>query len=322
MDATIAADTLGPGTAAPSPPDAWALDRFVASLTKSSGHTRDAYARDVAQFVRWADSGGARDPGSLDRVTLRRYLAFLTTRGLAPRTIARKAAALRAYLRFLRRHGVIEHDAARSLAAPKGPARLPRVPRAPEAARLLDDIADARPDGLGDDPRAGAVIRRDLAVLEVLYGTGLRVAECCGLTRTDCDLAGGSLTVLGKGAKVRRIPLGEPAAQALSEYLELGRPQLVTDESPPEAVFLNARGRQLGPRDARRIVARYPLADGRTLHPHSFRHAFATHLLEGGADLRVVQELLGHADLATTQIYTHLTQQRLRAVYDSTHPRA
>ena len=128
--------------------------------------------------------------------------------------------------------------------------------------------------------------------------------------------------MLGKGSKVRRVPLGEPALLALGEYLELGRPELVTAETPADVVFLNARGRPLTPRDARRILARHPLPDGRTLHPHVLRHAFATHLLEGGADLRVVQELLGHTDLATTQVYTHLTTDRLRAVYDETHPRA
>ena len=130
------------------------------------------------------------------------------------------------------------------------------------------------------------------------------------------------LTVLGKGSKFRRVPIGEPAIVALHEYLELGRTELVGPEAPAERVFLNARGRALTPRDARRILDRHPLPDGRTMHPHVLRHAFATHLLEGGADLRVVQELLGHTDLATTQVYTHLTTDRLRAVYDETHPRA
>lgn len=303
--------------------EVWDVDGFVVSLTSSSAHTRAAYSRDVRQFVTWAERGGCGDPAAFDHATLRRYLANLTTRGFAQRSIARKAASLRAYTRFLRRHGIITNDGPRSRRAPKGPARLPRVPRATEAVEMLDDAAAAACDEhRGDDPRAGAVIRRDLAVLEVLYGTGVRVAECCALTRTDCDLPGGTLTVLGKGAKVRRVPLGEPAAAAISEYLELGRSELADADSPPEAVFLNARGRRLTPRDARRIVARHPMADGRALHPHAFRHAFATHLLEGGADLRIVQELLGHSDLATTQIYTHLTREHLRGVYDSTHPRA
>ena len=156
----------------------------------------------------------------------------------------------------------------------------------------------------------------------MLYGTGVRVSELCGLDRGDADLRRGMITVLGKGAKVRRLPLGEPAVDAVAAWLEHGRSALVGTETPKHAIFLNRRGRRLSPRDARRILDRHPMPDGRTLHPHALRHAYATHLLEGGADLRTVQELLGHADLATTQIYTHLTRERLRAVYEATHPRA
>lgn len=302
--------------------ETWEIDGYVASLTASSEHTREAYGRDVRQFVAWAGRGGCADPASLDHATLRRYLAYLTTRGFAKRSIARKAAALRSYLRYLRRHGVVETDPGRSLRAPKGPARLPRVPRVEEANAMLETAAKALSGAGTGDPRATAIARRDLAVMEVLYGAGLRIAECCGLTFDGCDLARGVLTVLGKGSKVRRVPLGEPAILAVNEYLELGRSELIGPETPADRVLLNTRGRALTPRDARRILDRYPLPDGRTMHPHVLRHAFATHLLEGGADLRVVQELLGHTDLATTQVYTHLTTDRLRAVYDETHPRA
>jgi site-specific recombinase XerD len=218
--------------------DGWEIDVFVASLTAASGHTRDAYDRDVRQFVAWADRGGCSDPARLDHATLRRYLAYLTTRGFAKRSIARKAAALRAYLRFLRRHGVVTADPGRTLRAPKGPSRLPRVPRAGDARALLDGAQVASATS-AEDPRVAAVARRDLAVLEVLYGAGLRVAECCGLTFADCDLSGGALTVLGKGSKARRVPLGEPGRLALCEYVELARPVLATGESPPAAVFLN-----------------------------------------------------------------------------------
>ena len=238
---------------------------------------------------------------------------------LAKRTIARKAAALRSFLRYLKRSGELVTDSGRSLRAPKGPARLPRVPSSTEAGALIDRAAHIDP---GEDPVARALALQDLAILEVLYGTGLRVSECCGLTPRDADLVNGSLTVLGKGAKVRRVPLGKPAQAALRNWLEIGRPVVAGPDSPPDAVFLNHRGKRLGPRDARRIVDRHPMPDGHTLHPHVLRHAYATHLLEGGADLRAVQELLGHADLATTQIYTHLTRERLRAVYEATHPRA
>jgi integrase/recombinase XerC len=198
------------------------------------------------------------------------------------------------------------------------------VPRATEATALLDRAAQQVHDlpGEGDDPVAGALARRDLAVLEVLYGAGLRVSECCGLKLGDTDLAQSLLTVLGKGSKVRRVPIGDPARAALGDWLGRGRPVLATKQSPPDAVFLARRGGALSSREAHRSVAAHPMSDGRTLHPHVLRHAYATHLLEGGADLRAVQELLGHADLATTQIYTHLTRDRLKAVYDATHPRA
>jgi len=300
----------------------WDVDGYVATLTAASPHTREAYERDVRQFTDWAARGGCVDPEDLDHATLRRYLAFLTTKRLAKRTIARKAAALRSFLRYLKRRGVLTTDSGRSLRAPKGPARLPRVPSSSEAGALLDRAAAAGPTDPDADPVARALALQDGAILEVLYGTGLRVSECCGLTPRDCDLDRGSLTVPGKGSKVRRVPLGKPALDALRGWLRHGRPLVAGPDSPPDAVFLNRRGHRLSPRDARRIVDRFPMPDGHTLHPHVLRHAYATHLLEGGADLRAVQELLGHADLATTQIYTHLTRERLRAVYEATHPRA
>ncbi len=314
----------------------WDVDGFVTSLTAQSPHTVDAYTRDVRQFVTWADRGGCQSPTVLDHATLRRYLGYLNTRGFARPTVSRKAAAIRAFLRYLTRHGVLITDPGRTLRSPKGPSRLPRVPRISEAAAMIDEAAaaagvlSADHDEVGDrahddddrDAIAHAVALRDLAVLELLYGTGIRVSECCGLDATDLDLGRNLLTVLGKGAKVRRVPLGDPAAIAIERWTRDGRPFLESEETPRGAVFLNRRGRRLGPRDARRILERHPLADGQRLHPHALRHAYATHLLEGGADLRTVQELLGHADLATTQIYTHLTRERLRAVYESTHPRA
>jgi integrase/recombinase XerC len=304
----------------------WRLGAFVESLVGRSAHTRAAYERDVAEFVGWAERGGCPGgPTALDHRTLRRFLAYLDTRGFARSTIARKAAALRAYLRFLRRSGVIDRDLGALLRAPKGAHRLPRVIRTEEANELLNDVAggiDLVAAEERDDPVAVAVVLRDLAVLEVLYGAGLRVSECCGLRRADCDLERGLVTVLGKGSKVRRVPIGAPAIDALAAWLERGRPVLATPGSPADLVFLNQRGRALSPRDARRVLERHPLPDGRAVHPHALRHAYATHLLEGGADLRAVQELLGHADLATTQIYTHVTRDRLRAVYEATHPRA
>jgi site-specific recombinase XerD len=290
---------------------------FTSTLTALSAHTRRAYTHDVETFVAWCERGGCPDPAALDHRTLRRYLAYLQTRGLARPTIARSAAAVRAYVRYLRRHDVLTHDVAVALRSPKGRKRLPRVPRAADTHALL--ASAARPV---EDPDGGVspVARRDLAVLELLYGAGLRVGECCGLDIGDVDLRHRRVTVLGKGAKVRRLPLGEPARHAIAGYLRAARPAMLLE--PTNALFVNLRGRRLTPRDARRILERFPLSDGRTLHPHALRHAFATHLLEGGADLRAVQELLGHADVGTTQVYTHVTRDRLRTVYEQTHPRA
>lgn len=299
----------------------WRVDEFVASLTTASPHTRSAYESDVGQFVTWASRGAAESPVTVDHPALRRYLAYMTTRGLARPTVARKTAALRAYFRYLHSRGFVPADPTRRLRAPKAADRLPVVPRQSDMTALLDEQGSNAPNpGNADAPNP--VMLRDRAIIEVLYGAGLRVSELCGLAEGDCDLKVGTVTVLGKGAKVRRVPVGEPAVLALLDYIEDGRPGLAKPASPPDALFLNQRGRRLGQRDARRVLERLKLPDGRTLHPHALRHAFATHLLEGGADLRSVQELLGHADLATTQMYTHVTKDHLRAVHSATHPRA
>ncbi len=278
-------------------------------------HSQRAYAHDVEEFVAWCERGACTDPARLDHRLLRRYLAYLQTRGFARSTIARKAAAVRAYVRYLRRRGVLERDVAAAVQAPKGARRLPRMPRRDEAGALLDGAEATAATG---DARAV----RDAALLELLYGAGLRVSECCGLDVGGVDLRRATVTVLGKGAKVRRVPLGEPARAALERYLGQARRALLGGDDASGALFLNGRGRRMTPRDVHRVLARHPLADGRRLHPHALRHAFATHLLEGGADLRAVQELLGHADVGTTQIYTHVTRDRLRSVYERTHPRA
>jgi integrase/recombinase XerC len=294
------------------------VDGFAASLTRLSEHTRRAYAHDAAEFTEWCERGGCPSPSRLDSRVLRRYLAYLQTRGFARPSVARKTASVRAYLRYLRRQGVVTRDVTAQLQTPKTARRLPRMPHAKETAALLDDAA--QPASPSDQPRR----LRDLVLLELLYGAGLRVSEACGLDVDDIDRRRRAVTVLGKGAKVRRIPLGEPALNAIRAYLHDGRPLLAAASAsgPGPALLLNARGRRLAPRDARRVLARHPLPDGRILHPHALRHAYATDLLEGGADLRTVQELLGHADVGTTQIYTHVTRERLRSVYERTHPRA
>ncbi|HEX5094909.1 MAG TPA: tyrosine-type recombinase/integrase, partial [Acidimicrobiia bacterium] len=226
---------------------------FAATLTALSPHTRRAYGHDVDEFVAWCERGACVDPAALEHKTLRRYLAYLQTRGFSRPTIARKAAAVRAYTRYLRRRGVLHRNVAVELRSPKGARRLPRVPRAAEAGAVLAGAAAEV-----DEHRA----RRDLAVLELLYGAGLRVSECCGLDRGDVDLRRRAVTVLGKGSKIRRVPLGEPAADAVAAYLGGARAAWVAGETTDDALFLNARGRRLGPRDVRRICDRYRLPDG------------------------------------------------------------
>lgn len=291
----------------------WQIDAFTRSLTGVAPSTVEAYGRDVRSFVAWAGRLGAAGPDAVDRTTLRRYLAYLATRGQARRTIARRASALRRYFGWLRRTGVIDADPSVGLSAPRGEGRLPRVLRPDELRALLDD--ERPPAAAGDVPRD----LRDDALLEVLYGSGLRVAELCALDVDDLDIGRRRLTVWGKGGKQRVVPLGDPAATALQRWLHDGRRALATEATPAAAVFLNTRGRRLTPRDARRIVDRRASSP---THPHALRHTFATHLLDGGADLRVVQELLGHSDLATTQRYTHVSKERLRTVFSATHPRA
>jgi site-specific recombinase XerD len=292
---------------------AWQLEAFAGSLTGAAPATVEAYERDVRSFVTWAERRGLAGPEGVDRTTLRRYLAYLSTTGKARRTIARRASAVRRYFGWLRRTGAVEADPSVGLTAPKGEARLPRVLRPDELRTLLGD------DPNDDAAAGGARQLRDDAVLEVLYGSGLRVAELSGLDVDEVDLAARRLTVWGKGGKQRVVPLGEPAADALGRWLRDGRQAMATEATPAAAVFVNARGRRLTPRDVRRIVDRRSAAP---THPHALRHTFATHLLDGGADLRVVQELLGHSDLATTQRYTHVSKERLRSVFDATHPRA
>ena len=282
----------------------WDLPAFTAWLGGRSAATRKAYVSDVGAFAEWMSRSGVEGPSGVDRLHLRRYLASLGTRKLARATIARKAAALRCYFSWQVRQGRLSSDPARFLRAPSGGGRLPRVLSGGEVASLLDVGAETPVD------------RRDLAVLELLYAAGLRVSELCGLDRGDIDLRGRTVTVLGKGGKQRRVPVHDAAAAALRAWFEDGRDQM---EGPPEAAFVNRRGARLGPRDVRRILDRRAASP---THPHALRHTYATHLLDGGADLRVVQELLGHSSLATTQIYTHVSKERLRSVYGGTHPRA
>jgi len=264
--------------------------------------------------VAWAGRAGVSDPEKVDRLMLRRYLAYLATRRYSRRTIARKAAALRSYFSWLRRHELIAVDPSRRLSAPVGEARLPRVLAPTELAALLEPASDGAQTKV-----ALSIAERDDALLELLYGSGLRVAELCGLGMGDVDLRSRSVTVWGKGGKQRRVPMSRAAVEAIARYVASGRGALVNDSTPKGSLFVNRRGRQMTSRDVRRVLdRRSPVPT----HPHALRHTYATHLLDGGADLRVVQELLGHASLRTTEIYTHVSTERLVSAYRSAHPRA
>jgi site-specific recombinase XerD len=292
---------------------AWLVEQFGASLTDASPATVRAYVHDVGDMAHFVERLGRTDPGDVTRRDLRRWVAQLATRDLARSTIARRVAAVRRYYAWLHRRHVVEVDPTVGLRAPAGGSRLPRVLRQDE----LDVLLDRPPAAIDDD--APHRRWRDDAVLELLYGSGLRVAEVCGLRRADVDLAAGTVRVLGKRSKWRQVPLTPGAVEALDAWLRDGRSQLESPESPDESVFLNLRGRTLTPRDCARIIDRRAVDP---THPHALRHTFATHLLDGGADLRAVQELLGHSDLSTTQRYTHVSASRLQAVVAATHPRA
>ncbi len=288
----------------------WDLPTWLGSLTRIADSTRAVYERDMAAVVDWLGERGIDRPDEVSRRTLRSYLADLDQQDYARRTIARKASVIRRYFDWARRAGLVDTDPSAALTAPKGSATLPRVLTAHEIDGLLDGSARS-----SDDP---AIEARDRAVVELLYGSGIRVSELCGLTAKDIG-DDGIIRVWGKGAKQRRVPMSAAAADAVAEWRRNGRPALVTHESPDDVLFLNRSGRSLTPRDVRRILDRRAVAP---THPHALRHTFATHLLDGGADLRAVQEMLGHADLATTQIYTRVSRERLRDVHRTTHPRA
>jgi site-specific recombinase XerD len=306
MDATRSEE---PASAAP--PDvaaAWRVDAFVGSLTSLSDRTVEAYRSDIALFAEWVARLRVVEPAGVTRTVLRRYIANLSTRQYAQRSIARKVAAIRRYYRWAGDQGLTATDPTLGVQVSAGQGRLPRVLDRRELEGLLEPP---------DDPEEAPWRRaRDDAVLEVLYGSGLRVSELCSLDVGSVDLAAAVVRVWGKGAKERRVPLGEPAAEAVARWLGLRHEVLVERDG---ALFGNERGHRLTPRDVRRILDRRSPSP---THPHALRHTFATHLLDGGADLRAVQELLGHSDVSTTQRYTHVSRERLASAYRQAHPRA
>ena len=297
----------------------WQVDDFLSSMTAAADATRRAYRSDLVDFTAWADVQGVAGPAAVDRRTLRRYLVDLSERPVAPRTLARRASALRRYFGWLVRTGALATDPTAGLHAPRGTGRLPKVLHDEQLHRLLEPGGPTAVGELEADPVARAFAQRDQAIVEVLYGSGLRVSELCSLRLGDLDLAEGRATVWGKGSKQRMVPLSDPSVAALRTWLADGRSTVPRGTEVGDLVFVNRRGNPLTPRDVRRVIDR---RSPEPTHPHALRHTFATHLLDGGADLRSVQELLGHQDLATTQIYTHVSRERLRDVFDRTHPRA
>ena len=299
---------------------AWASDAFCASLVRLAPSSVAVYRRDLTAFVDWAGRCSLAGPAAVGRKDLRRYLAGLTRDGYAPRTVARKASVLRRYFRWAEQSDRCASDPCAGLSTPAGAARLPEVLSERSVERVLEGQS---PAASGDPPLRRL---RDDAVLELLYGSGLRVAELCALRPVDLDLPGARIRVTGKGGKQRLLPLSAPAVRAVQRYFEAHRAAARAGEAAmPGAspgsdgpLFRNQRGRPLSPRDVRRILDRRA---PEPTHPHALRHTFATHLLDGGADLRSVQELLGHESVGTTQVYTHVSRRRLRAVIESAHPR-
>ncbi len=299
--------------------DAWcgALEAFDADLRRRAvaAKTRRAYGIDAGQFAAWASTAGLQ-PASVEVRALRRYAASLSERGHAPSTVARKLAALRALFRVLREQGTRGDNPADLLSAPKRSQRLPRVLKPSEVASLLERI-----------PATTPLEVRDRALFELAYASGLRAEELVSLELESVDFDTETVRVEGKGGKTRIVPAGEYALRALERYLERARPALTTGDLE-RALFLSKSGRRLGTSDVRRRLrtwARRAAAQSPALvdaHPHALRHSFATHLLEGGADLRAIQELLGHASISTTQVYTRVESARLRSAYARAHPRA
>ncbi len=288
------------------------VTRFLQSLQverRLSPHTGSAYSRDLAALLEYCAEQGIDAWRGIDTQHVRAFAAQSHRRGLAPRSVQRRLSAVRSLFRYLAREGEMEHDPAADVPAPKARKRLPTTLDADTMARLLEFRADGR---LG---------LRDKAIMELLYSSGLRLSELLGLDLVDLDLRDRTVRVMGKGRKARIVPVGRHAAVALSLWLKERATVAGIGEN---AVFVGVGGSRLGPRIVQKRIARWARRQGlpEHVHPHMFRHSFASHLLESSGDLRAVQELLGHANISTTQVYTHLDFQHLARIYDAAHPRA
>jgi len=290
-----------------------ALRTFDADLQRrgAADRTRRAYGTDAAELAAWATANGL-NPDQVDYKVLRRWAARLSQRGAAPRTMARKLASIRSLFRSLLEHGEVSSNPADLLPAPRLPQTLPKTLKPDDVARLLEKI-----------PASTPLEQRDRALFELAYSSGLRAEELVDLDVNSINFDQEQVRVEGKGAKTRFVPTGEPALRSIATYLERARPALSGADAEP-ALFLSKSGKRLSTSDVRRrlrVWARHA-ATQTGVHPHALRHSFATHLLEGGADLRAIQEMLGHASISTTQVYTRVESARLRAAYAKSHPRA
>jgi integrase/recombinase XerC len=283
--------------------------QYLAKERRLSAHTDSNYTRDLTALANFCSQQGILDWPALEHAQVRLFAARSHAGGLGPRSIQRRLSAVRSFLTFLIRERVLSNNCAVDVRAPKSQRRLPVTLDADAMARLLEI------------PAEDALAIRDRALMELLYSSGLRLAELVGLNLTDLNAADRTVRVLGKGSKTRVLPVGRKALAALAVWLK-ERPALIREQTP--AVFVGATGRRLGARAIQKRVAYWAVRQGLPMHvhPHLFRHSFASHLLESSGELRAVQELLGHADIATTQVYTHLDFQHLARIYDASHPRA
>ena len=291
----------------------WKIDEFIGSMTAASTHTTSAYASDVKQFEEWISRLKINSPQLVTRDMVRQYISFLTTNRQAKRSVTRKLAAIRRYFAWHVRNETLKTDPTAGVRTPSGTGRLPKVLTKEQLNALLSCKDPDVPEWKSS---------RDTSVIELLYGSGLRVSELCSLDVDSINARNNTVIVMGKGSKERRIPVSEPSLLAVKHWLKFRHEvvdEKVTRNQELSALFLNTRGRRLAPRDVRRIIDERALTP---THPHALRHTFATHLLDNGADLRAVQELLGHSDVATTQRYTQVSKERLKSAYGASHPRA
>jgi integrase/recombinase XerC len=297
-----------------------ALDGFIAYLGAERGyseHTIKAYSSDLRDLAGYAERRAIKGLDGINLEFLRDWLYHSAQAGLTKTTLARRSASVRSFTAWMRRQGISETDAGARLKSPKADQSLPRVISMPQLEGIFEHLVQ---NATGGDPLA----LRDLAIIELLYASGLRVSELVGLATGDIDLDRLTVKVMGKGSKERVVPFGVPAASAIADYLTRGRKLLVEGKPSTTAVFVGARGGKLSTRAVYSLVASLlePLGGSGPAGPHALRHTAATHLLDGGADLRIVQEMLGHASMGTTQIYTHVSMERLTSSYRQAHPRA